>query len=284
MTGGVGLRAYGDAFALSRRDRALLLAHYPMFRLAHEADYGSGRLRRLAQQLLSLVPWTFTHTAHGAGGSVRVRLRLRPSDLASFREIFVGGAYQTQYIRDGIRTYVDLGANTGMAACFFATQYSIDRMLLVEANPALVDVLDPVVRGLRGAELENVAVAGRSGSIWFHVDVNHRQSGIGVTSGSGRQVRVPAKTLREILDDRGLPSVDLLKVDIENAEHEVVRADPEVLKRVGTILMEMHGSSAEREETARVIESCGFSVSRVRGEEVDTLVAWRADGEVSNDR
>jgi hypothetical protein len=56
-------------------------------------------------------------------------------------------------------------------------------------------------------------------------------------------VEVPARTLATLLDEAGLESVDLLKMDIEGAEWEVFESGLPVYVRA--LMGEVHGREAE---------------------------------------
>lgn len=267
------IKTYVDSFGLSRRDAALLTAHYPLFRLAHEAEYATGWRRSVTRGLARLTQeWTLSHQIPGPRGSVTVTIRFASSDLASFREVFWGLAYPAMLSEAS--TFVDIGANTGMAACFFCTQYDLDRILVVEANPFLTKTLRANMNGLPAkVSIEMVAVADADGVMDFTVHYNHRHSGFGIEDGIVRQVTT--RTLRTLLDEQALTEVDILKMDVEGAEHRVLAHDPAILSRVRCLLMETHQGRAERDQLAQLVEAQGFSVNVDRGAEVDSLTAVR---------
>ncbi len=216
--------------------------------------------------------FTVTHRVHGPGGTVRIPLRFVPADVGSFREILIFGGYELQI--NSASTYVDAGANTGMAAAYFAAQYPLERMLLIEANPALASQLGRAVEGIpHHVEVERVALAGHDGRVAFSATRNHRHGGIGVTG--GRLIAVASRTLRRLLDEHDMQQVDILKMDIEGAEHDVLNGDPDILNRVRCLVMELHNSRESRDATAKLVARQGFEVQHDRDVEVDMLVAVR---------
>jgi FkbM family methyltransferase len=242
--------------------------------LIHASSYGSARGRGFARSLLPLVGRiSVDHDVHGPGGSARVPLRLKQDDVASFTEIFQGGEYDAPF--EPARTYVDAGANTGMAAAYFATQHQLEQMVLIEANPELVTRLEQIVEGLpHPTVLEHVALADRDGTVTFNIQNDHRMSGI--RTDGGRSVTVASSTLRAILDRHGLEQVDILKMDIEGAEHEVLDGDPAILDRVRSLVMEVHGERGRRDATIALIASRGFDIDLDRADErADVLVGHR---------
>jgi FkbM family methyltransferase len=266
-----GIDKMADEVGLSWQDRLLLKAHWPLFRAHYEARYSSGLRRRAARSVARLVRgYSIAVTVRGPAASMRVPVAFADSDLASFTEVFVHGEYEIAL--GAASTYVDLGANTGMAAYYFAARFPLTRMLLVEANPALMPTLARATASLGSrAEAVNVAVASSDGTVHFIVDDNHRYSRVG-----GGGVEVPSRTLRGLLDERGLRQVDLLKVDIEGAEHGMLAEDPEILERCGCLVMEVHGSRAERDRTISIVRTSGFrDVDHRRELPVDMIFALR---------
>lgn len=269
------IKTYATSFGLSRRDEARVRAHYPLFRLAYEAEYAKGPRRAIARQLCALgSERAVTHRVQSPRGPFPLTIRFTPADLASFREVFFGRPYDVVLPRAS--TLVDIGANTGMATCFFATQYALTRVIAVEANAGLGRILrantDPLPCEV---DIDVVAVSDASGFIDFGVHSNHRHSGIAIDATS--PVRVRSETLRSLLDRHDLVTVDILKVDVEGAEHRIFAHDPGVLSRVRCLLMETHLERAARDELVELVRSEGFTVRVSRGDEVDTVTAVRGD-------
>lgn len=264
-------RRYAAEFELGGRDLLALCVSYPAFRLVYEANHGGRTRQRVARILLAAVrAVSVGQTIHGPGGPVPFRLMWTDSDVASFSEIFLEGAYATSL--DAASTYVDAGANSGMAAAYFAARYRLGKMLLIEANPDLIGGLARLAQQLTPeTRIECVAIADHDGSVEFAIDENTRHSRIG----PGRTT--PARTLRSLLDQHGLDAVDILKLDIEGAEHQAIAGDPAVLDRVRCLLMELHGSRAERDATIELVRRQGLvEVWLHRGQVVDALCAVRS--------
>ena len=60
-----------------------------------------------------------------------VHLRLRTTDVALCREIFVNGIYDQEFSREP-ETILDAGANIGLTAVFFANRFPCARIVAVE--------------------------------------------------------------------------------------------------------------------------------------------------------
>ena len=76
----------------------------------------------------------------------------------------------------------------------------------------------------------------------------------------GRRVyRCPTTTLSDVIRTRGLPRIDLLKIDVEGAELEVLRGvAPEHWPRVQQVVLEGHDEDGRLEEVAAILRDAGF--------------------------
>lgn len=274
---------YCARYGVTPRDRRRLLTRWPLFRLAWEAEYGRGRGRSVARRLVPLFRrHVVAHEVEGGdGGRLEVPVSFGSDDLASFREIFFGDEYASPFDLSEARTLVDLGANTGMAALHFLSRAPLDRLVLVEANPALVPTLE---RNLSGhpVEVDRRAIVGLASTepVRFFVSANHRH---GSTSASvllegAEEISVEPVTLTTLLDQHGVERADILKMDIEGAEHGILEQDPEGLARARVLFAEVHGPEDQRDAFVRGIEALGFVVGRRTAqphEGCETLVARR---------
>lgn len=228
--------------------------------------------------LRSPVPLEFTDD-----GLLRIRyaeatLLLRPgtTDFAIFEEIFLNDDYGVRTSPRRYGTVVDLGANVGLFSC--AVLKRAQRVIAVEAvgeNHAQA-VRNITANGGNAADVLHVAVASRSGD---EVRIFHNPRNTGGHSVSPewtRQANDAAKaesvctiSLKDLLHDRRVSTVDLLKCDIEGAEYDVFAgADASVLSHIREIAMEVHVSPAHpprllKELTAR-LRGLGFAVELER--------------------
>lgn len=177
-------------------------------------------------------------------------------------------------------TVVDLGANAGEFAALVRRSYGC-RVVAVEANPTLVER----VRAVEGVEVVHAAVMDRSGEIELMLSDNPEASTV-LPGGRGMQlngsrVRVPARTLEEVLSQHGVDRVDLLKVDIEGAEVPMLLcASDALLGRIDQITMEFHDfcGLVSPEQLAAVVERlerAGFDGLRFGADNMNWLFVRR---------
>src|SRR5262245_28452347 len=124
---------------------------------------------------------------------------------------------------------LDLGANQGEFSRLMLARFPRARVILVEANPELVDRLKARFAGTT-ATVVHAAIGGTSGaSVEFYLSdqsmassISKDLSAVHGLRDAGTPVMVPMTTLRELMNRFALDRVDLVKMDIEGAEFDVI--------------------------------------------------------------
>jgi FkbM family methyltransferase len=139
-----------------------------------------------------------------------------------YREIF---ARQHYYFNANIENPVvfDCGANIGIATLYYKWLYPKARVYAFEPAPAAFAVLERNIVRNRLADVlaHNCALWDETGEIDFFVDNADPGSllmSADVARLKGRAIHVPSKKLSEFIQDR----VDLVKLDVEGAEHRIL--------------------------------------------------------------
>jgi FkbM family methyltransferase len=155
-----------------------------------------------------------------------------------------------------------------MAALYFLARAPLQKLILVEANPALSESVRALFQardlGPVEAKIENVIVTGMNREVLdFYVARDHRLSGLepprtDVTSFT--KTKMPGIPLRDLLDRHTLPTADLLKMDIEGGEFDILDHDPQVFLRFRYICAEIHGGPESRDPFARRLGALGFKI------------------------
>ena len=122
-------------------------------------------------------------------------------------------------------TFVDVGCNIGYFSCLFSRWAAPDaRCISIDANPSMIERCQRnlLLNDFRGAVCENVGVAAEVGTLEFHVPENRHSLGsfgtVARGKGPQRSFQVATRPLNDILLERGLADVDILKIDIEGFE------------------------------------------------------------------
>jgi FkbM family methyltransferase len=210
-----------------------------------------------------------------SGISLRFWCDLRNS-LA--REVFFLGIYEPQetlllprLLGTG-ETFVDVGAHWGYFSLLAARRVGNDgRVVAIEADPRIFEILKRslALNSWNGVDAVHVAASDQAGELLLH-GYREAEDNWGISSVVGAQngssFKVAARPLDAILDDLGVGTVDLLKMDIEGAELLALRGAGRGLGtgRYQRILLELHpehlralGSSAA--EVLRYLESFGYT-------------------------
>jgi FkbM family methyltransferase len=137
---------------------------------------------------------------------------------------------------------VDVGANEGALLSVFTEVAHRGRHIAYEPVPALAERLE---RAFPGVDVRRAALSDQRGEAEFvvHRTLASRSSlrPVGYGSDETETIRVPLEDL-----DSALPSghaVDLLKIDVEGAEHLVLRGALETLRRDRPLVLFEHQRS-----------------------------------------
>jgi FkbM family methyltransferase len=160
-------------------------------------------------------------------------------DLWVLRQILVDGEYSVS--AKSPRVVLDLGSHIGTSLLYFRAAYPEARIIGIEPDPEAFRLLEQNVASL-GVELHRLAVAATDGPVslfgtgepWFST-----------LYGTGEPTSVDGRSLDSLFQQLGLRRVDLLKVDIEEAEYDALRAFGR-LRDVGAVVGELHGSDEGR--------------------------------------
>ena len=180
------------------------------------------------------------------GTGHEVAVRPGSSDVDVFRAIFLAKEYDRPHLDFTVRTVVDLGANVGMAAIFFALRHPAARIIAVEPERANFACLKRNTRAFPNITAVHAAI--------WHEDTTLN---LRTTDAEGRALgdwgyqtevqtnpdrhSVAAFSLRTLMRANGIETIDLLKVDVEGAELELFETAAETwLEAVRSIVVETH--------------------------------------------
>jgi FkbM family methyltransferase len=177
-------------------------------------------------------------TMRSFGGPIY--LRSHTSDISVLKEQLLGDSYGAiERCAPQVRSILDLGANTGLAARWLLHRHPGARLVCVEPEPGNVRVLE---RNLAG-----------TGAVIVAACVGARERRVMLTTSTGewgyRMRDTPDGDIPVVLMDWLLghfpgDTVDVLKCDIEGAERELFRDAPWA-ERVRFAAVECHGLAGE---------------------------------------
>ncbi len=129
--------------------------------------------------------------------------------------------FLADYLKPG-HVFVDIGANTGFYSLFAASLLgTAGRILAFEPNPRMVErfSLNLAFNGLtERVEVFPIALADREGELELYFDPRNLGAGTIVRREDAPSVRVKCEPLLQVLENRGVNRIDVLKIDIEGGE------------------------------------------------------------------
>lgn len=192
-------------------------------------------LRRLLTPKGRLIPVTVKN-----GG--KLYLRSGFYDTAIFSQIFIYKELDFD-LPQAPETILDCGANIGLATLYFKFKYPTAKIISVEPEQSNFDLLKQNTRRYNDIHLIKKGIWRSTGEL-FLIDNGEGHASFRVSeTGLEKNViaRIEAVAIKDILKDYNLPTLDLLKMDIEGSEYFCFEAaDTSWINRVNCIAVEIH--------------------------------------------
>jgi FkbM family methyltransferase len=201
----------------------------------------------------------------------RLTIRRGTSDVWAVHEIFLRHDYRLPAFKPGrAPVVIDIGGNIGLFSTYVARSYPESQIFAYEPEPANFRMLcvNLEANGLAGrVTAVQKAVSDTLLSVFLHLN----SSNVGGHSlilqlGDTNHIQVPATTLQEIVEQNGLSSIDLIKLDCEGSEYSILYScPPAILAKIKHLIIEFHDleSASPRDNgraLAEFLQSSGFSV------------------------
>ncbi len=190
------------------------------------------------------------------GKKILLPVRLNTTDTFLVKEIFGDLQYASVGLPHHAARILDLGANVGFATLFFAALYPDAEFACVEPASENVETLRQTLalNSVNATVIEG-AVGAESGSRNFDRSSAATSGHLSESDLSG--VPVETFSFRDLLKKIGWNCVDLIKIDIEGAEHELIVKDPEAFLVCSYILLELH-DWIPKQEVLAALTGVGF--------------------------
>lgn len=163
--------------------------------------------------------------------SFGAKMRLYPYNNVCEKRILFTPQYFDEAERELLKSritpefvFIDIGANVGGYALFVAAHAGpLARILAIEPQPEIFERLIYNIRQNPFATVKamDCALADEEGEITLFLPSHNRgESSVRIvsTEADGTRVRVPARTLKSVVDAEGYTRVDAMKLDVEGAE------------------------------------------------------------------
>ncbi|MEN3368069.1 MAG: hypothetical protein V7609_212 [Verrucomicrobiota bacterium] len=145
---------------------------------------------------------------------------------------------------------IDGGANRGAFTDALLQLHQPERLVLVEAIPELAEKLRAKYATDRRVSIVAAALSDTNGEARFEINRSEASSSLLTIDPRNskwfsrdlevdRAIRVPTMTLPVLMEEQGLQTVDLLKLDLQGAERLVLTGGEQMLDRVRVIYSEV---------------------------------------------
>jgi len=180
-----------------------------------------------------------------AGASVC--LRPHTSDVDTYTNVFIRQELAFP-CHAAVRTIVDVGANIGMSALYFANRFPEARVLALEPEPSNFALMARNVSQCSRILPIHAALAAEDGTLEV-IDPGLGKWGFRTWAAEPARaaapvrsaaISVPAFSLTTLCRLHALDFIDILKLDIEGAEKEVLESSATWIGKVGIMLAELH--------------------------------------------
>jgi FkbM family methyltransferase len=184
-----------------------------------------------------------------------VALRRRTSDLATFEQVFANNDYNLRRLgrwdeilrlydaicKDGTPLILDLGANIGLSALYFAKNWPAAHIIAVEPDKENFRVMRKNLDGLRNTLPVNAAVASEDGAVRI-VDPTAESWALRTERAAPGATDTISAVSVESLIERAPRNCKpfIAKIDIEGFESELFSQNTDWLRSFPIIIIELH--------------------------------------------
>jgi FkbM family methyltransferase len=186
-----------------------------------------------------------------------------------------------QFLKPGMNV-VDIGGNLGYYALLEAQMVGdTGRVIAIEPVASNFAQLSRNVaaNGYRNIILENVAIGTINGSAPIYLSNKSNWHSLHPVPWETREVTVRVSTLDSLLARYELPSLDLIRMDLEGYEIEVIRGMKSTIKKYSPrLLIELHPQVVGPQAMITFLEqlkALGYELEWVIDNERDRPIRWR---------
>jgi FkbM family methyltransferase len=195
------------------------------------------------------------------GQKISVSLRQGGGDFFTLDEVIGREAYRLPTLNSrNIETIVDLGANIGLTALYYATLFPNARLFCVEPDPDNYNLLklNCMQNGFQWTCLQQ-AIGDRQGKAkLLRNEFANQHSIVSDDSHNQDAIEVEIGTMPDLIENHKIEEIDLLKVDIEGAEESLFAQCSSWISSVRLIIIEIHPSLVDYAGIINSITKHGF--------------------------
>ena len=138
---------------------------------------------------------------------------------------------------------VDVGCNIGTFSVYM--YYNSRQIYALDISKECIDIFNKtIVANNLNIKTYNIGLSGKGGPRTVFANGDEFEGGwrLGDGVGTDEGYSIPTKSIKQFMEDEGITHIDLLKMDIEESEHEVFESEDfiEVAPRISAIIGEYH--------------------------------------------
>ena len=184
-------------------------------------------------------------------------------------EILLQTKYKSEYYlpeKLNPKIIFDIGGNIGITSIYLANLFPNAKIYTFEPVPENFKILQKNISQFENIKAFNFGLGSKNGNFKVYLSSDSENFG-GVSfypDPHGNQeesyISCEIKNVNEIINELGIDSIDLIKIDTEGAEYDILTTfEEKVLKRASWITGELHGNRDF--ELLNYLASLDFSIS-----------------------
>ena len=201
----------------------------------------------MSEELLNR-PDVVQATIQGPHGTLPFSLFKTDASFQIAKDIFDGVTYPLVPFVSGVNTVVDIGANVGAAAFYFAMGYPEAQVYALEPASSPSSLLRQNLASLQNVKVFSFGLhASERAVTLFHGKKDSVESSLSSssrTSSESEQIRLVGAS--QFLSDHGIDKVDVMKIDTEGCEVPILRSLKDYLPEVKVLYVEYHSERDRR--------------------------------------
>jgi FkbM family methyltransferase len=159
---------------------------------------------------------------------------------------------------------VDVGANIGKITVILSKKLNRNgKVISIEPSTENFQILKKNVfqNNLKNVILENCAASSKEGIIDFYIE-DSGTAAHSISRKTSKRVKVKSSTIDRILEKHGIKRVSLIKIDVEEAEADVLMGAKKTLKSHPTIIFEARNEEFLK-KIEKILRPIGYKINKI---------------------
>lgn len=216
------------------------------------------------------------------------KIEVKRKMLPPFKESFFDKVYLKHFPQNSLPnhpTIVDIGANVGFFSLAMFSQYPKARIIAFEPMPFNFNQLKDYQNTFSkfNWEIENKAIAANNKGLTLFsstIDGFSTMAGVFSSDQKAEKIEVGTLTLKEVMEGKGIETIDLLKLDCEGSEYSILyNLEAHLFDRIKLMSIETHpGEEGDEnhEGMIRFLEEKGYLLKeQVNSDGTGYVWAWK---------